>query len=194
MIYATFLVPSTISSHVPFRRQIDRSLLEGSPLASVARSSQGGNTGEIHEETWSTCFLTSSLLPFHICSSAKDGQRENKRVNINTSLRFSRLLLSPPLPSSLPSPVSLPKFPFTLFFFFSRAFGQMGRGRDGKRRGEGRRGGRGGRAFANTQNEKQNELISSGLVEGGKCTGSIITRPLFHPSKIGRKRGVNCKL
>lgn len=190
MIYATFLVPSTISSHVPFRRQIDRSLLEGSPLASVARSSQGGNTGEIHEETWSTCFLTSSLLPFHICSSAKDGQRENKRVNINTSLRFSRLLLSPPPLPRLSSEISV-----HAFFFFHARSAKWAAG--GMENGEGRGGGgggRGGRAFANTQNEKQNELISSGLVEGGKCTGSIITRPLFHPSKIGRKRGVNCKL
>lgn len=186
MIYATFLVPSTISSHVPFRRQIDRSLLEGSPLASVARSSQGGNTGEIHEETWSTCFLTSSLLPFHICSSAKDGQRENKRVNINTSLRFSRLLLSP-----LPSPVSLPKFPFTLFFFFTRVRPNGPREGWKTERGgveEGGEGRKGVRKYTKRKAKRANFIWTRG---GGKVHGEYHNAPAVPPfenrAETGRK-------
>lgn len=187
MIYATFLVPSTISSHVPFRRQIDRSLLEGSPLASVARSSQGGNTGEIHEETWSTCFLTSSLLPFHICSSAKDGQRENKRVNINTSLRFSRLL--PPSPPS-PPPSLFRNFRSRFFFFHARsakwAAGGMENGEG--RGGEGGEGRKGVRKYTKRKAKRANFVWTRG---GGKVHGEYHNAPAVPPfenrAETGRK-------
>lgn len=176
MIYATFLVPSTISSHVPFRRQIDRSLLEGSPLASVARSSQGGNTGETHEETWSTCFLTSSLLPFHICSSAKDGQRENKRVNINTSLRFSRLLLSSPSPPPSPPPSLFRNFRSRFFFFFTRV--RPNGPREGWKTERGGGGRKGVRKYTKRKAKRANFIWTRG---GGKVHGEYHNAPAVPP-------------
>lgn len=110
---------STISSHVPFR--LDRSIRR---LHAHRRKSQvRRNLVNQRKERIVRFASLSSPLPFHICSSAKDGQNAKINVLILTHLhvRFSR-------------PV-LPKFPSALFFFHARsakwATGGMENGEEG---------------------------------------------------------------
>lgn len=116
---------------------------------------------------------------------ARARRMANAKINVLILTRLYVSLVSSPLPS----PVSLPKFPFTLFFF-SRAFGQMGRGRDGKRRGEEEGGGgrKGVRKYTKRKAKRANFIWTRG---GGEVHGEYHNAPAVPPfenrAETGRK-------